>query len=334
MHSTFRTILPPFEYPFRIRYRQPLVALGSCFAEHIGQKLQARKFELLLNPFGILYNPVVMADNLERLARKDVPFDEQDLTQQHGLWFSWQHHGRFADTDRHRLLDRLNREAAATRRMLARAEVVLLTLGTAHVFRHRQSGQVVANCHKAPAATFERQLLTCEETTQHLHRIVAALRQLHCSPHALHLLWSVSPVRHLRDGLVANQRSKATLLLATHTLADSDAHSHYFPAYELLLDDLRDYRFVEADMAHPNELARQYVWQWFCHTLLDPEALPLMRAIEKICTAAAHRPIHPGTAAHQKFMRDTLQRIEQLQNQHPWLDFSREIQSIKQQQAD
>ena len=334
MHPTFRTILPPAAYPFRIRYRQPLVALGSCFAEHIGRKLRERKFELLLNPFGILYNPAVMADNLERLARADTPFGKQDLTHQQGLWFSWQHHGRFADAEPDRLLDRLNREAAVTREVLARAEVVLLTLGTAHVFRHRQTGRVVANCHKAPAATFERQLLTFDETTRHLRRIVSALRQLHHNPDALHLLWSVSPVRHLRDGLVANQRSKATLLLATHTLTDSDAHCHYFPACELVLDDLRDYRFMEADMAHPNELARRYVWQWFCEVLLDPEALPLMQQVEKIRAAVAHRPLHPGTPAHQQFIRDTLHRIAQLQNQHPWLDFSEEMRSIESQNTD
>lgn len=329
MHPTFRTILPPGVYPFRIRYRQPIVALGSCFAEHIGRKLQERKFELLLNPFGILYNPVVMADNLARLAHADEPFGKQDLTRQQGLWFSWQHHGRFADTDPDRLLERLNRAAAATRQMLARTEVVLLTLGTARVFRHRQLERVVANCHKAPAATFERQLLTPEETARQLDRIAGALRQLNDRPDSLQLLWSVSPVRHLRDGLVANQRSKATLLLATHQQVDKDPDSHYFPAYELVLDDLRDYRFMEADMAHPNELARQYVWQWFCEALLDPESLPLMRAIEKIRAAVAHRPLHPGTAAHQQFVRDTLARIGQLQNQHPWLDFSEEKRSLE-----
>lgn len=331
MQPVLRTVLPAIEYDFRIDYRKPMAALGSCFAEHIGRRLQARKFDLLLNPFGILYNPAIIADNLTRLTRSDVPpFGKEDLVEREGLWFSWAHHGRFADTDPQRLLDRLNREAEATRTALAQARLVMITLGTARVFRSKATGHIVANCHKAPAHTFEHCLLALNEVECQLARIVAALRQLSRVPDQLELLWSVSPVRHLRDGLVGNQLSKATLLLATHRQVQQDPHSHYFPAYELVLDDLRDYRFTQADMVHPNELAQEYVWQWFCDALLESHTRTLMQEIEQIAAATSHRPIHPGSPPHRKFVAATRARIESLRHRYPWLDFSKEIESLQQ----
>ncbi len=334
MTLDFRTILPAVDFPFSVSYRHQMVALGSCFAEHIGHRLQARKFRLLLNPFGILYQPVTIADNLERLAQQDPPFGEQDLVQRDELWFSWAHHGCFAHSDPEKLLETINAHAIQARQWLQKVQIVFLTLGSAYVFRHKASGRIVANCHKIPAAHFERYRLSIDQTIEACQRIVSALHQLHPHAERLQFVWTVSPVRHLRDGLIANQRSKATLVLAVDHIVAHHDRSHYFPAFELVLDDLRDYRFTAPDMAHPNELAQEYIWRYFCQTLLDPEELPLMRQIEKINQALAHRPLYPHTQAHRAFLQGLHQQIQNLLVEYPDLDFRHELAQIQRQMAD
>lgn len=315
MHTSFRTTLAPFQAPVPIRHEQRLLLLGSCFTEHIGQKLAERKFDALVNPFGIVYNPLSMVQCLTRLAAENQGFMAEDFFENAGLWHSWQHHGRFSKPALPEALEAANSAYQTAAQHLKQTDVLLLTFGTADVFTLRESGQVVANNHKMPSAHFDSRRLSVSEIVDNV------LRVAHLAPH---IILSISPVRHLRGGLMENQRSKATLLLACDEICRQVPHAQYFPAYELLLDDLRDYRFYAADMVHPSEVAIEYVWEFFSDTYFGQETRLLNQRLEKIRSAVAHRPFHPHTEQHRAFATTQLAAIAQLKKEMPALDFRAE----------
>jgi lysophospholipase L1-like esterase len=316
--ESFRTALKPQPAPFGIAHSAHTLLVGSCFTEHIGARLAACKFRTLTNPFGIVYNPVSIAACLKRLAENARPFGAGELFEHDGLWHSPEHHGRFSKPGMQETLDGLNAALHEAAVFLKKTDRLLLTLGTADVFESQQTGRVVANNHKLPAALFRERRLSVSETTDAL---AAMLQQLHDLNPGLRIVLSVSPVRHLRGGAVANQRSKATLILACEALVRQFDFAFYFPAYELLLDDLRDYRFYAADMIHPSETAVEYIWQFFSDTFFDDETKRLNMRIEKIAAAARHRPFKPDTEAHRAFARAQLEAIENLKKEWPGLDF-------------
>ncbi len=318
--STFRTTLSWPRAALRLRYGDHLLSLGSCFAEHIGRRLEGDKFSALLNPFGILYDPLSLATALHRLGG-GRPFESGDLFRHQGLWHSFAHHGRFSGPDRSAVLAHINEALTEGQAFLSRADCLLLTLGTAHLFEHQSSGQVVANCHKLPAAAFRRRRAAPAEIEAALSGALTALR---ARRPRLQIIITVSPVRHLRDGLIGNQRSKAALLLAADALQAAHDFVHYFPSYELVLDDLRDYRFFEADMIHPNEVAVDYVWEAFCQHYFEESTRQLQQKITRIVRAAAHRPFHPATPEHQRFLQQQLEAIDALEAANPFLDFQAE----------
>ncbi len=316
----FRTELKPPLPSFVIQYTDPIFCLGSCFAEHIGLRLEDRKFATQLNPFGILYNPVSIAQALERL-RSGEPFTASKLFEHQGLWHSFAHHGRFSHPDRDAALSGIHAAFGAARDFLPTATRMMLTFGTAHVFEWKETGEVVANCHKLPGAAFRRRRLRVAEI---VYRLAPILEELHRNHPDLRVIATVSPVRHLRDGLIENQRSKATLLLAIAELCEAFDFLYYFPSYELLLDDLRDYRFYAPDLAHPNEQAIAYIWRHFAETFFRQDTLELMATIEKVVAAAHHRPLHPDTPQHQQFVTSQLGKMVALEQKFGFLDFSRE----------
>jgi hypothetical protein len=319
MTNDFRTVLPTTAAPFGIDHGQRLLLLGSCFTEHIGQKLADRKFKACSNPFGIVYNPVSIAQGLKQLCDDDGEFRAEELFERDGLWHSWAHHGRFSKPDRQAALDGMNRAYREAATVLPLAKCLFLTLGTAEVSSLRESGTVVANNHKAPAAWFDQRRLTVGETVTELSEALEAVRAKNPD---IRVVLSVSPVRHLRRGLIENQRSKAVLLLACAELAERFPFVHYFPAYELLLDDLRDYRFYAADMIHPSELAVDYVWQYFSASFFSEDTRRLNERIEKLRAAALHRPFHAGTAQHRAFVGAQLELVSALEREFGFLDFS------------
>ena len=314
----FRTALKSQSAPFGIAHSAAIMLVGSCFTEHIGARLSACKFRALTNPFGIVYNPVSIARCLERLSKNERPFGAGDIFEHAGLWHSPEHHGHFSKPGRQEMLDGLNAARAESAEFLKKTDRLLLTLGTADVFESRETGLVVANNHKLPAAFFRERRLSVAEISETLGVI---LQQLHQHNPALRIVLSVSPVRHLRGGAVANQRSKATLVLACEALVRQLDFVYYFPAYELLLDDLRDYRFYAADMIHPSETAIEYIWQFFADTFFDDETKHLNTRIEKIAAAAGHRPFNPDTEAHRAFAQAQLEAIGNLKKEWPGLDF-------------
>lgn len=325
MAQSFRTTFPPFSSEVSISHTDRTLCIGSCFAEQIGGRLERLKFSTLTNPFGIVFNPVSIGRSLERLLSLAAVFTETDLVEHQGLWHSFEHHGRFSHPDKSTALDGINQAFSTAKAFLENTNWLVVTLGTAHVFVLKKTGEVVANCHKIPAGEFERRRISVSE-------VVAALlptfERLKAEIPNLEIIVTVSPVRHLRDGLTENQRSKATLLLALDEIGQQLPYVHYFPAYEILLDDLRDYRFYAEDMAHPSPQATNYIWQYFSQAFFDEKTQALCSRIEQLLTALTHRPFHPQSIEHQTFAKKQLVTLEQLSAEFPYLDFGRELELL------
>lgn len=304
--------------PFAIGHTDRLVLIGSCFTENIGQRLSDFKFPVLTNPFGIVYNPASIVGCLERLFAENQFFSEKDIFENAGLWHSWEHHGRFSKPDKTEMLAGLNVAYSEAAAFLKTTNRLLLTFGTADVFELRITGQIVANNHKIPAVHFQERRLPVAEIVESTVRILQKIKSENAD---LQVVVTVSPVRHLRGGAVTNQRSKASLVLVCEEICRRLEFAHYFPAYELLLDDLRDYRFYAADMVHPSDVAVEYIWDFFADTFFSEKTKTLNERIGKIAAAARHRPFNPDTAEHRAFARAQLEAIENLKKEWPGLDF-------------
>jgi hypothetical protein len=272
---------------FTIDYRSRLLCIGSCFAESIAGKLAYYRFPVEVNPCGILYNPFSIANALEFLV-EERRMEERDLLRVDGKWASLYHHGAFSDPDARACLARINARLERGAEALREASLLVVTWGTAWVYRHRREGIIVANCHKIPDREFERYRAGVDEIVRRYEALLPALRAV--NP-ALRVLFTVSPVRHRRDGARGNQLSKATLLLAVERLQELFDDVHYFPAYEILLDELRDYRFYAEDMCHPSAVAVDYIWELFRQAYISPACEPVARQVEAIRRRMNHRPI-------------------------------------------
>lgn len=318
--KTFRTVFPAQRAPFALTHADRLLLIGSCFTEHIGARLVSGKFATLANPNGIVYNPVSIARSLASIAIENT--DAKDAIFKHnGLWHSWEHHGAFSKPGEPETLEGIRKARQEASDFLQKTNYLLLTLGTADVFVLRETGRTVANCHKAPANWFDQRRLTVAETVQTLREVLTAIKTRLPDMQAI---LTVSPVRHLRGGFVENQRSKAVLVLACAELCEQSDFVHYFPAYELLLDDLRDYRFYAADMIHPNEQAIDYIWQYFSEMYFATETRALLEQIGKITAAARHRPFNPDTAEYRAFARAQIDRISALEGKYPEVSLKEE----------
>jgi hypothetical protein len=321
----FRTIVDIPESPEKISYQSRCLFMGSCFADDIGERMQSRKFPVLLNPFGALFNPASISNNLMSLITDKV-FTITDLAFHDGLWFSFSHYTGFARHDRQECLDSINSSLAEATAWLRQCNYLLITFGTAWTYTHKATGKLVANCHKLPASEFTRNLLRPDEITGHYDALLTALK--HLNPD-IRVIFTVSPVRHWKDGAVNNQLSKSVLLLSIHELLKKHNNTLYFPAYEIFMDELRDYRFYAADMLHPSEQGIDYVWERFCETTLDDEAKKIMAGVTSILKAVAHRPRQTESPNLKRFLENTLKQIDQLTTTNPFLDFRREIAALQ-----
>ena len=290
------TPVQPVPSAIRISHGTPLLTLGSCFADHIGLKLQQAGHDILCNPFGTLYNPLSIALALT-YALDDREIDRSWLVQHDGLWHSWMHHTRFSNPDPDTCLTLCNQAIHTAHLQLLRQPTLLITLGTAYAYSLADGpcqGRTVANCHKLPSSLFNRQLLTISQIVDTWQPLLTRLHQLQCR-----LILTVSPIRHLADGLHQNQLSKSTLLLAADTFVRNHTNDSpsptYFPAYEILLDQLRDYRFYARDMCHPSDLAVDIIWQQFQDTYMSPATQQRCRDEEKAFRRTQHRPINTST---------------------------------------
>ncbi len=311
----FRTALLPQKADFDASYQTPTLAIGSCFAENIGARLSDLRFNVSINPFGILYNPISIANCINYLMT-NTAFTEKDIFEHQGLWHSWQHHGKFSNSKKAEILRGVNDSLSEARQFFTKANRLIVTLGTAHVFVENQSNTVVANCHKMPAAHFHRKTLSVEDIVASLSRV---FNKIAAQKPDFQIIITVSPIRHIRGGLIENQRSKAILLLATHALCEQFSNVHYFPAYEIMMDDLRDYRFYEADMIHPTRQAIDYIWQVFSDTYFTNETKKIMDDVHKVNLMRQHRPLHPDTEGYQQFVNSLKKKEVELVAKYPIL---------------
>ena len=312
----FRTEIEVAPLAEGLEYGAKIFALGSCFAENISERLDRAKFAVSTNPFGVLFNPFSIANALERLddARS---FAVCDIKAGRDAFFSFDAHSSLDGKSHTEAFANMNRAVAQGSKALHDADWVILTFGTAWVYE--REGRVVANCHKQPAAEFSRRRLSVEEIVERYSNLFEAVLR------DKKVILTVSPVRHIGDGLQENSVSKATLRLAVEELVTKYENAHYFPSYEILIDDLRDYRYYADDLAHPSKMAVDYVWERFCEGVLSVEARERLPEIEQIVSAAEHRPFNPDGEAHKAFCRKMLEKIESL----PDLDFTSEMKAFE-----
>ena len=307
----FRTEIEVAPLVEGLEYGAKIFALGSCFAENISERLRRAKFSIESNPFGVLFNPFSIANAIERLddARTFAVCDVKGVGE---CFYSFDAHSSLDGKTQTEAFGNLNRAVAQGSKALHDAEWVILTFGTAWVYEHE--GRVVANCHKQPASQFERRRLSVEEIVERYSRILAGVLR------DKRVILTVSPVRHIGDGLQENSVSKATLRLAVEELVAKFENVCYFPSYEILIDDLRDYRYYADDLAHPSKMAVEYVWECFCEAVLADDAKAKLPLVEQVVAAAEHRPFNPESEAHKAFCRKMLAKAESM----PEVDFSLE----------
>lgn len=314
----FTTKIPVQKSAFPINYDSKIMLLGSCFAENMGEKFQYFKFQATTNPFGIIFNAV----SLEKLIRRAVEnrmFTENDIFFHNDLWHCFEVHSELSNPDKDAFLESLNDLIRLTNQQLNDSTHIIITLGTSWVYRNIESNEIVANCHKVPQKQFKKELLSINQTEESLQNIVSFIHSV--NPNC-NFIFTVSPVRHIKDGFVENTLSKAHLVAAIHkTITNNPSLITYFPAYEIMMDELRDYRFYAEDMLHPNQTAIDYIWIQFFENYISESEFGLMNEICSIQKGLKHRPFNPNTESHQKFLNQLDLKIQTIQNQHPFIKF-------------
>ncbi|MDD2438086.1 MAG: GSCFA domain-containing protein [Massilibacteroides sp.] len=305
----FRTLVKFEKALFSFSYSTSILLTGSCFAENIGEKLESAFFSVDANPFGTVYNPASVAFGLRLLLGKKH-FEATDLFYHAGAFHSFHHHSRFSASTSEACLQKINDRMLASAETLRKADRLIVTWGTSWVYVWNNNGQIVTNCHKLPEAEFTRKRLSVAEIVTDWNMLLTDL--LRDNP-SLKILFTVSPIRHWKDGAHGNQLSKATLLLAVDELRRNYPDTvDYFPAYELMMDELRDYRFYADDMLHPSSLAVDYIWKRFSEHYLISEAKTLMAELQELEKAVRHRPFQPEGEAYRAFLKRTLEKAERL----------------------
>lgn len=306
---------------FSIGYRNQIVLIGSCFANNIGDRLEKLKFSSITNPFGVIYNPASIAQSIDLLCSGKL-FSESEFKFYNGLWFSFYHHTSFSSSDKAKCLENINSALIKASQKIRNADVIFITLGTSWIFRNKESGKVVANCHKIPAKEFVREFLSPDETynllSQQFDKLIGFNKNVK-------LILTISPIRHWKDGATENMRSKASLILAVKELERKyNNNIFYFPVYEIFMDEMRDYRYYASDMLHPSGFAVDYIWERFIKTFVNSQTLEQLSEIERFLNMLEHRPMNTETADYKKFIEKLNNTLPEIQNKYPELDFSAE----------
>lgn len=312
-----QTIIPIKALENQIDYHSKIVSVGSCFAVNISQRLQQYQFQQSVNPLGILFHPVAIAKLIE-FAVENKTFTNEDVFLHNEVWSCFDAHSDLNELEQE-YVDSLNAKMQQFRNRLEEASHFILTLGTAWVYKHIERNAYVANCHKVPQKQFTKELLSVAQCEDAIAAIEKGVRSLNPS---IQIIYTISPVRHIKDGYVENQRSKAHLIAALHQhLSQSSENNYYFPSYEIVMDELRDYRFFGKDLIHPNEIAIDYIWEKFVENTIDSNILSTMKVVDEVQKGLAHKPFNPYTEAHQKFLDKLAQKIDVLLEQYPFMNF-------------
>jgi hypothetical protein len=314
----FTTKIPIQKYEHAITYDSKIMLLGSCFAESMGGKFQYFKFHSTTNPFGIIFNPVSLAKMVERCVQKNY-FTEDDIFYHNEIWHCFEVHSELSNPDKDVFLNSLNEIIDLTHTQLNDSTHIIITLGTSWVYRNIETKQIVANCHKVPQKLFSKELLSPEIIAQSIESILFTISVL--NPNCK-CIFTVSPVRHLKDGFSENTLSKAHLIAALHkTITHYPSPINYFPSYEIMMDELRDYRFYAEDLLHPNPTAIDYIWIQFQENYISESVFGLMNEICEVQRALQHRPFNPNTESHLKFLADLKTKMTTLKKKLPFVSF-------------
>mgnify|MGYP005754560201 CR=1 FL=1 len=308
----FRTEVNVPRSHLALTLQQRVITIGSCFAEVIGSKLKSNKVDVLTNPFGTIFNPVSVCRLLKAAAGEDYDF-EKHLVHHNGIWYAYDLHSSVSSPNKEQLLQLIQERQKAAAQYLQNASLLIVTLGTAIAYELTDTGNVVANCHKLPAKQFNRVLLNLEDTRLYFQQTLEQLKSINPE---LKILLTVSPVRHVKEKLTMNSVSKSELRLLCHYLQEANPNVLYFPAYEIMMDDLRDYRYYKDDMLHPTSLAENYIWEKFVEAYYDEPFQKFISEWDKIARALAHKPFHPRTEGHQAFLRSTGKQLQELANKY------------------
>lgn len=314
----FRTQIPIPKSNNLIDYNSKIVSLGSCFVENMGEKFQYFKFENIINPFGIIFNPVSIEKLVSRAISKQY-FTEDDIFFYNERWHCFEVHSDLSSLNKKNLLDNLNQLLEFTNNQIAESTHFIITYGTSWVYLTIEKDAIVANCHKVPQKQFSKEILSIETIENSVQNTIDLIHSV--NPNC-NIIFTVSPVRHIKDGFVENQRSKAHLIAAIQKLLTSHfLLLAYFPSYEIMMDELRDYRFYAEDMLHPNQVAIDYIWMRFKETTIAETAYATMDAVESIQRSLAHKPFNPDSESHKKFESQLKEKITKLVSQHSFMKF-------------
>ena len=318
----FRTQVELPEKETEIRHSEQIMLFGSCFAENIGNLLKENKFRCDVNPFGVLYNPLSIANALNQIL-EGKEYEEEDLFFSGGLWHSWMHHSDFSAPSQEEALALMNFRLAKAKENLAKADWLVMTWGTAYVYIHQEMQKVVGNCHKQPDKTFRRLMLNAEAFVEECRGVLKKCREVNPN---LKVLFTVSPIRHANDGMHGNQLSKATLLLAIDEICRTCPNCFYFPSYEIIMDELRDYRFYADDMIHLSSKSVEYIWECFSRCYFSKETQAVMKEWMEIKKAIDHKPFRPDSDAYRAFLSQIVLKIMQMKEKFPYLEVQKEIE--------
>ncbi len=321
----FRTTVKTGENRSWLHHSDNVVLLGSCFSESIGSRMQGAFIHATINPFGTLYNPMSIARGVDRLIANE-PIAGKDLFMQGGVWNSYDFHSRHSLPDKQVTIDHMSKCIEEGHKALKEAQLLTVTLGTSLIYRLKATGEVVANCHKVPQHEFDRKMASVNDMAQVLDAMLAKLHEFNPE---LYIIMTVSPIRHIADGLDTNSLSKAALRIAIHeAISQHRDYCDYFPAYEIMLDDLRDYRFYGSDMVHPSDVAVEYIWQVFQGAYLDDRSALAVARCERVHKRIQHRPMSANRETVQRFNNDTASVVRNLIKEYPYLSENHELQKV------
>ena len=300
-----------------INYNSKIVLLGSCFSENIGNQLDYYKFQTTQNPFGILFHPIAI-ENLITNAINEKKYTENDVFFNNEQYHSFDTHSSLSANNERDFLDNLNSSIKSTRKTLEEASHIIITLGTSWVYRYIESDQIVANCHKVPQKKFLKEILSVDTISESLEAIISLIKSINKNAS---ILFTVSPVRHIKDGFIENSQSKSHLITAIHQVIDKRKYNYYFPSYEIMMDELRDYRFYAEDMIHPNKTTMNYIWEKFMSTWFDVSANSTMKEIDIIQKGMLHKPFNPNSEKHLQFLENLEQKKLKIMSEYSFMSF-------------
>ncbi|WP_125722506.1 GSCFA domain-containing protein [Flavobacterium ustbae] len=316
----FRTLVPILKSNNPIDYNSKVLSIGSCFAENMADKFDYFKFQNETNPFGIIFNPVSIEKLFDRILKQEW-FEEKDVFFHNELWHSYEVHSDLSNADRQELLETLNKAIAETHKQIKEATHIIITFGTSWIYRNLEKDEIVANCHKVPQKQFSKELLSAEAIQKSIQNAIESIQTLNPN---INFIFTISPVRHIKDGFVENQLSKSHLFTALHSNLKSKISNlklEYFPSYEIMMDELRDYRFYAEDMLHPNQIAIDYIWKVFIENNISEDSFSIMKEVDEIQKSLHHRSFNPESQQHQKFLAKLQQKIEVLGKKLPHIKF-------------